>query len=320
MRQRAQREGQLPGSRGPHGVCSGDRASTRTDLEGWEGTRASGPLRHGRCPRGLPADSVIVWPGEDRRLREGGPGGRCGSSHRSSDAAARPFGRGGAQRLRRQRSRGGAARQGVAGGGGGGGRLARSGPGARLAAQGARDGRRPGDPRRRRRRGGLGPRRHQPRACEGARARAGRPRPLRPAVLRFRRRRPVGGGRRPAAAAADLAGGRADGRGGEGDGETPDGVRLRPDRGAAPGRRRRLRRDQRAPVSVAEGDHGREVEAAGDGRVSATSACRRATWATKGRERRYSRSATLRRGARAERSRTTAPARSRSSTSSWRRS
>ena len=92
-----------------------------------------------------------------------------------------------------------------------------------------------------------------------------RPRPLRPAVLRLRRRRPVGGGRRPAAAAARLAGGRADGRGRQGDGEAPDRVRLRPDRGAAARRRRRLRRDQRAPVSVAEGDHGREVEAAGDG-------------------------------------------------------
>ena len=46
--------------------------------------------------------------------------------------------------------------------------------------------------------------------------------------------------------------------------EAADRVRLRPDRGAAPGGRRRLGRDQRAALPVAEGDHGREVEAAGD--------------------------------------------------------
>ena len=46
--------------------------------------------------------------------------------------------------------------------------------------------------------------------------------------------------------------------------QAPDRVRLRPDRGAAPGGRRRLRRDQRAALPVAEGDHGREEEAAGD--------------------------------------------------------
>ena len=55
----------------------------------------------------------------------------------------------------------------------------------------------------------------------------------------------------------------------QGDREAADRVRLRPDRGAAPGRDRRLRRDQRAALPVAEGDHGREVQAAGDRRRSA---------------------------------------------------
>ena len=48
------------------------------------------------------------------------------------------------------------------------------------------------------------------------------------------------------------------------DGEAADGVRLRPHRGAAAGGRRRLGRDQRASLPVAEGDHGCEVEAAGE--------------------------------------------------------
>ena len=48
------------------------------------------------------------------------------------------------------------------------------------------------------------------------------------------------------------------------DREAADRVRIRPDRRAAAGRRRRLGRDQRAALPVAEGDHGREVEAAGD--------------------------------------------------------
>ena len=45
-------------------------------------------------------------------------------------------------------------------------------------------------------------------------------------------------------------------------GQAPDRVRLRRDRGAAARGRRRLGRDQRAALPVAEGDHGREVEAA----------------------------------------------------------
>ena len=51
------------------------------------------------------------------------------------------------------------------------------------------------------------------------------------------------------------------------EGEAPDGVRLRPHGGAAPGRDRRLGCDQRAALPVAQGDHGREVEAAGDARA-----------------------------------------------------
>ena len=48
-------------------------------------------------------------------------------------------------------------------------------------------------------------------------------------------------------------------------GEAADGVRLRRDRGADAGRGRRLGCDQRAALPVAQGDHGREVEAAGNG-------------------------------------------------------
>ena len=116
------------------------------------------------------------------------------------------------------RGRGGAARQG--------GRAAtarscssRSGPAKALdvAAQGARDGRRPRGARQRRRGRRLRPRRDEPRARDGARARGRRPRPLRPAGERLRRRRPLGRGRRPPAPAARLAGGRADGRRRQGD-------------------------------------------------------------------------------------------------------
>src|SRR6185503_2810921 len=79
-----------------------------------------------------------------------------------------------------------------------------------------------------------------------------------------RRRRALGSGRRPAATAADLAGGRALARGREGARQAPDRVRLRRDRGAAAGRGRRLGCDQRPALPGAEGDHGREEEAAGD--------------------------------------------------------
>src|SRR5439155_8041334 len=61
----------------------------------------------------------------------------------------------------------------------------------------------------------------------------------------------------------DLAGRRADDRGRDDHRQTPDRVRLRRDRRAAAGGRGRLGRDQRAALPLAEGHHGREVEAAG---------------------------------------------------------
>ena len=45
----------------------------------------------------------------------------------------------------------------------------------------------------------------------------------------------------------------------------------------------RLGRDQRAALPVAQGDHGREEEAAGDALASRTSASARTTWATRAR-------------------------------------
>ena len=83
------------------------------------------------------------------------------------------------------------------------------GAGARGAAQGARDGRRPRAARQRRRGRRLRPRRHELRARRRARARAARSRPLRPAGERLRRRRALGRRRRAPAPAARLAGGRA---------------------------------------------------------------------------------------------------------------
>ena len=155
-------------------------------------------------------------------------------------------------------------------------RLDGPGAGARGAAQGAGDGRRPRAARHRRRGRRLRSRRHELRARGGARARTARPRPLRPAGVRLRRRRALGRRRRAPAAAARLAGGRARARRRQGAREAADRVRLRPDRGAAPGGRRRLGRDQRAALPVAEGDHGREVEAAGDALARRSRARRRA--------------------------------------------
>ena len=54
----------------------------------------------------------------------------------------------------------------------------------------------------------------------------------------------------------------------------PGRVRLRHRRGRAAGRDQRRRRDQRAALPVAEGDHGREEEAARHARAPATSASR----------------------------------------------
>ena len=95
------------------------------------------------------------------------------------------------------------------------------------------------------------------------RARAARPRPPRPAGGGVGRRRPLGRARGAARAALRLAGDGAHDRRRHRAGEAPDGVRLRHDRDAASRRHRGLGRDQRAPLPVAQGDHGRQVEAAG---------------------------------------------------------
>src|SRR5829696_5594142 len=100
------------------------------------------------------------------------------------------------------------------------------------------------------------------RAGEGARVRVTRPRSARPAVGRRRvlhdRR---GGGRPPEDAVAHA--GDQDRRGRrQAPLRAPGRVRLRHRRGGAPGGDLRRRRHQRAALSVAEGDHGREEEAA----------------------------------------------------------
>ena len=95
-------------------------------------------------------------------------------------------------------------------------------------------------------------------------AEAARPRPARPAVrrrrvLHDRRRR----GRPPADALAD-AGDQDRRRGRRAALRAPGRVRLRHGARRAAGRDLRRRRDQRAALPVAEGDHGREEEAARD--------------------------------------------------------
>ena len=155
---------------------------------------------------------VRVLRDEDRRLRERGAGRDRAQAARSRHEAARPVRRGRAECVRRERGRGGAAAEGRDRRGRGRRRL--DGPRARaqLAAQGARDGRRPRRPDLRRRRRRLRPRRHEPDAGEGARARAAGSRPLRPAVVRLGRRRPLGRGRRAAAPPRHLPGRRAEAR------------------------------------------------------------------------------------------------------------
>ena len=148
---------------------------------------------------------------EDRRVREAGARRDLREASRRGHEPARPVGRGRAERHRRERGRGGAPDQ-----GGprrrGRRRLARACEGGRLAAQGPRDGRRPRAARLRRRCRRIRPRRDELRARACARARGGRPRPLRPAVVGLRRRRPLGRRRRPAAPPADLPGRRPHGR------------------------------------------------------------------------------------------------------------
>ena len=130
------------------------------------------------------------------------------------------------------------------------------------AAQGGRARRRPlGAPDRRGARG-LRRLRDRLRARQGARVRAARPRPARPAVRRRRvlhdRRR----GRRPPEDAVADAGDQDRGRGRQARLRAPGRVRLRHGRGRPAGGDLGRRRDQRAPLPVAEGDHGGEEEAA----------------------------------------------------------
>ena len=104
--------------------------------------------------------------------------------------------------------------------------------------------------------------RHGLRAGQGAGVRGARPGAARPAVrrrrvLHDRRRR----GRPPADAVAD-AGDQDRRRGRRAALRAPGGVRLRHRARRAAGRDLRRRRDQRAALPVAEGDHGREEEAA----------------------------------------------------------
>ena len=135
--------------------------------------------------------------------------------------------------------------------------------------------------------------RHEQGAGEGARARERRPRAVRPADQRRRRRRAVGRGRRAAAAAVRLAGRRDHdaGRGGEGD--PRDRVRRRRDRGAVAGGRLGERHDQRTALHLAEGDDGRQEEAArsADARRSRPRCRRRGRWRLEDRRARHRRAA-----------------------------
>ena len=136
---------------------------------------------------------------------------------------------------------------------------------ADVAAQGARDGRRPGRARRRRRRRGLRPRRDEPRAREGARARE-RPTSSSSASRPATRTAPSSGPRSPTGCACRSS--RRRRRSSVADGKVT--VKRQTEYGydvieaPLPARRRRLGRDQRAALPVAQGDHGREEEAAGD--------------------------------------------------------
>ena len=256
----------------PRAVVRWRRIRLRFALEGPNPSKGSGALRDNFVPKWASASDGYCPGDEDRRVREAGARRGRSEADRPADEASRPLGRGRAQPVRRARRRGGAAHQGGGRRRRGRARLARAGEGARVAAQGARDGRRPRRARQRRGGRGLRPGRHEPRRSPPRSSARRRPRPLRPAVERLRRRRALGGRRRPPAAAGHLAGRRARGRRRQGDGEAPDRVRLRRDRGAAARRRRRLGRHQRAALPVAQGDHGREVEAAGDRVDSPTSA------------------------------------------------
>ena len=136
---------------------------------------------------------------------------------------------------------------------------------ARRAAQGARDGRRPracSSPTTRPPARTWSPRaaRSPPRSsasrrssCSSASRRATPTAPCLWAAVAERLQRPM------ISQVAELTR-----RGRRGARQAPDRVRLRRDRGAAARGRRGLGRDQRAALPVAQGDHGRQEEAAGD--------------------------------------------------------
>ena len=164
-----------------------------------------------------------------------------------------------AEPVRRARRRGGPAHQG-GGRGRGRGRLAGPGEGARVAPQGARDGRRPRRPRHRRRRGRLRPGRDD-RVARRARSSGRAPTSSCSASRRATRTAPCSG--RPSPTGCGCRSSprpRARARRRQGEGQAPDRVRLRRHRGADAGRRRRLGRHQRAALPVAQGDHGREAK------------------------------------------------------------
>ena len=115
---------------------------------------------------------------------------------------------------------------------------------------------------------------------------------VRPAGDRRRRRRPLGGRRRSAPPAVRLAGDGARGRRRHRPRHAADRVRRRRDRGAAARGGRGERRDQRAALHVAQGDHGRQEEAAGGPARSPISASTPARRARPARGPRCSRSAT----------------------------
>ena len=178
--------------------------------------------------RGLRPRSVESARDEDRRLRQAGARGGRPAADRPADEAARPLRRGGAQRVRRERRRGGAAHQGGAGRRRGRARLDRAGAGARGAAQGARDGRRPRllVTRRRARRAPTS----SPRAaCSRRRSSASAPTSSSSASRPATPTAPCSGPPSPNACAGRcLAGRRARARGRQGARQAADRVRLRP--------------------------------------------------------------------------------------------
>ncbi len=164
---------------------------------------------------------------------------------------------------RPERGRGGAPDQGSPGRRGRP-RVAGAGESRRVAPQGARNGSRPRAPRLGRCRCRLGPARDGPHPRRRAREGGAGPRPLRPGVGGRRRSRALGGSRGEVRSASDLAGRSADARGRKRARKAANRARIRHDHGTAPRCRRRLRRDQRAPLPLAQGDHGSQDEAAGD--------------------------------------------------------